>query len=69
MFFLNKLSTSNIVLTVDSCLQTSHVCKVSFINISLVEWEEFKKNYNKYIDKAIDKREHKERYTLTKRLQ
>ena len=31
---------------------------------SLVEWEEFKKNYNKYIDKAIDKREHKERYTL-----
>lgn len=36
---------------------------------SLVEWEEFKKNYNKYIDKAIDKREHKERYTLTKRLQ
>ena len=36
---------------------------------SLVEWEEFKKNYNKYIDKAIDKREYKERYTLTKRLQ
>ena len=29
----------------------------------------FQRFYNKYIDKAIDKREHKERYTLTKRLQ
>jgi len=35
---------------------------------SLVSWDEFKANYKQYIENAVDKREHTERYELVKRM-
>lgn len=35
---------------------------------SLVSWDEFYKNYQKYIDSAAEKREHTDRYDIKKRM-